>query len=57
MAQVQDFLGGLVRLNFTKRGTGVSIGVPGLRISFGADGKKRRTTSIPGTGMRKTDRL
>ncbi len=53
----KSLLGGLVRLNFSKRGVGVSIGVPGFRLSFGADGKKRRTLSIPGTGLRKTEEV
>ncbi len=53
----KSLLGGLVRLNFTKRGIGVSVGVPGFRLSFGADGKKRRTISLPGTGLRKTEEV
>ena len=53
----KSLLGGLVRLNFTKRGLGVSVGVPGFRLSLGADGKKRRTLSIPGTGLRKTEQV
>ncbi len=40
-----------------RRGVGVSVGVPGFRLSFGADGKKRRTLSIPGTGLRKTEEV
>ncbi len=41
----------------TKKGIGVSAGVPGFRLSFGADGKKRRTISLPGTGLRKTEEV
>ena len=48
-------LGKLVRLNVTKRGLGMSVGVPGLRVGLGADGKVRRTLSIPGTGLRETE--
>ncbi|MDP9418990.1 MAG: DUF4236 domain-containing protein [Actinomycetota bacterium] len=55
--RTKSLLGGLVRLNFTKRGLGVSIGVPGFRLSFGADGKRRRTLSLPGTGLRRTDEV
>ncbi len=51
----KTFLGGLVRLNFTKRGVGVCVGVPGFRLSFGADRKVRRTVSVPGTGLRNTE--
>ncbi len=51
----KSLLGGLVRLNFSRRGIGVSVGVPGCRLSFGADGKRRRTLSIPGTGLRKQE--
>jgi len=48
-------LGKLLRLNVSKRGLGVSVGVPGLRVGLGADGKLRRTLSIPGTGLRETE--
>jgi hypothetical protein len=51
----KTFLGGLVRLPATKKGLGVSVGVPGFRLSFGPDGKRRRTISVPGTGLRKTE--
>ncbi len=53
----KSLLGGLVRLNLSRRGLGVSVGVPGFRLSFGADGKRRRTLSIPGTGLRKTEEV
>ncbi|HSH58437.1 MAG: DUF4236 domain-containing protein [Actinomycetota bacterium] len=52
----KSLLGGLVRLNFSNRRVGVSVGVPGFRLSFGGDGKKRRTISLPG-GLRKTDEV
>ena len=40
-----------VRMNFSKSGVGLSAGVKGFRMSAGADGKVRRTVSLPGTGM------
>ena len=48
-------LGRLLRINVSKRGLGVSVGVPGFRVGLGADGKVRRTISIPGTGLRATE--
>jgi hypothetical protein len=51
----KSLLGGLVKLNLSKKGLGYSIGVPGIRISRSADRKIRRTLSIPGTGLRKTE--
>ena len=42
---------GPVRLTASKRGISTSVGVPGFRISHGADGKTRRTISLPGTGI------
>ncbi len=53
----KSLLGGLLRLSFSRRGTGVSVGVPGLRWSWGPDGERRRTVSLPGTGLRKTETL
>ncbi len=55
--KTKSLLGGLVRLTMTKKGLGVSVGVPGFRYSFGADGKRRRTISVPGTGLRKTEEV
>jgi hypothetical protein len=49
--------GKLGRINLSRSGVGFSVGVRGMRISLGADGKVRRTTSIPGTGLRKTEVL
>ena len=40
-----------VRMNLSKSGIGYSVGVKGFRVSHGADGKVRRTVSLPGTGM------
>ena len=48
-------LGG-VRLNVSKRGLGISAGVPGFRVGVGPSGT-RVTTSIPGTGISYTQRL
>lgn len=47
-----------VRLNFSKKGIGISAGVPGARVSLSPD-KKRLTfsQSIPGTGFRKQDSI
>lgn len=39
------------RLNFTKRGVGASIGVPGLRRSWHSTGRRTTTVSIPGSGI------
>ena len=55
--KTKSLLGGLLRLNLSKRGAGVSVGVPGFRFSFGADGKRRRTISVPGTGLRSTEEV
>ena len=43
---------GPFRLNFSKRGLGVSVGGPGARISLGADGRVRESYGLPGTGIR-----
>ncbi len=43
-----------VRINLSRRGVGYSIGPRGLKLSRGADGKYRRTVSIPGTGLYNT---
>lgn len=50
-------LGRFFRINLSKKGVGASVGVPGFRIGVGADGKVRRTVSIPGTGLYKTEVL
>ncbi len=44
-------VGKYARINISKSGIGGSVGVPGLRIGMGADGKVRRTVGIPGTGL------
>lgn len=48
-------LGKFARISLSRSGVGFSVGVPGMRVSLGADGKIRRTTSIPGTGLRNTE--
>lgn len=40
-----------LRLNFSKSGVGWSVGPRGYRVSRSATGRRRRTISIPGTGM------
>lgn len=50
-------LGRLVRINISKKGIGASVGVPGFRVSLGADGKLRQTIGIPGTGLSHTEVL
>ena len=40
-----------VRLNFSKHGLGLSLGVPGARISFSPTGRVTSTVGLPGTGM------
>lgn len=50
-------LGKHFRINLSKSGIGYSIGTKGIRLSHGADGKDRLTTSIPGTGLSSTQTL
>jgi tetratricopeptide (TPR) repeat protein len=40
-----------VRMNFSKTGIGFSAGVKGYRVTKQADGRIRRTASLPGTGL------
>jgi len=44
-----------IRLNFSKRGLGISAGVPGARLSVSSRGRVTGSTGIPGTGMRYTE--
>ena len=44
-------IGGGFRINLSKTGIGYSFGVPGLRFTQMANGRTRRTYSIPGTGL------
>ena len=42
---------GPIRINISKRGVGVSIGVPGARIGKSATGQTYVSGSVPGTGL------
>ena len=44
-------LGKYVRVNLSKSGIGYSVGTKGYRITKMANGRTRRTVSIPGTGI------
>lgn len=44
-------LGGGFRINLSKSGIGYSWGTKGYRVTHTANGRTRRTTSIPGTGI------
>lgn len=48
-------LGGGFRINLSKSGVGYSWGIPGYRITKSANGRSRRTYSIPGTGISWSD--
>ncbi len=48
-------IGKLFRINFSKKGLGVSAGVKGARISLNKDGV-RETVSLPGTGLSWSER-
>ena len=50
-------MGKFARINIGKKGVGFSLGTKGARVSFGSDGKIRRTHSIPGTGIYYTDTI
>jgi Protein of unknown function (DUF4236) len=43
--------GGLVHLNASKHGLGLSLGVPGARVGVNALGKEYFRAGIPGTGL------
>lgn len=42
---------GPLRLNFSKSGVGMSVGVKGFRVGRSAKGKTTATVSLPGTGI------
>ena len=48
-------LGGGFRINLSKSGVGYSWGIPGYRITKTANGRSRKTYSIPGTGVSYVD--
>ena len=52
----KSLFGGLLRLTATRKGVGASVGIPGLRFSRSATGRRHRTLSIPGTGLFKRTR-
>jgi hypothetical protein len=41
---------GPLRINFSRRGVGHSVGVSGLRVTHSAGGQRYLTFTIPGTG-------
>lgn len=47
----KSFLGGLVRLSAGKKGLGLSVGVPGARLSVNTSGRRTTTVGVPGTGL------
>lgn len=46
-----------VKLNFSKKGVGISAGVKGFRVTKGPTGRVTRTVSIPGTGIYNTETI
>jgi hypothetical protein len=48
---------GPLRLTLGRRGVSTSIGFGPLRFSRGSDGKVRRTTRLPGTGVYNTETI
>ena len=50
-------LGGGFRINLSKTGVGYSWGTKGFRYTKTATGKRRKTLSIPGTGVSYTQDL
>ena len=42
---------GPLRINLSKSGVGVSLGVKGFRVGRSAKGKTTATVSLPGTGL------
>lgn len=46
---------GPFRINLSKKGAGVSAGLPGFRVGRDASGRTYSQTSIPGTGIYRRD--
>ena len=44
-------LGKLFRINLSGKGASVSVGIPGATMNLKADGTKRITVGVPGTGF------
>ena len=48
---------GPVRVTQTQSGTSFSVGIPGIRYTFRADGKRQITLGLPGSGISVTNVL
>lgn len=48
---------GPLRISLGKTGAGISLGIPGIRVSQAAGGSRQLTLSVPGTGLRYTKKL
>jgi hypothetical protein len=46
---------GPLRINFSRKGAGVSVGGGGFRVGHDASGRNYSQTSIPGTGIYRRD--
>jgi len=46
-----------IRVNFSKRGLGLSVGPHHAKISISPTGRRRLSVGLPGTGLRYTDSL
>ena len=56
----KSLLGDLVRVNMSRGGLSVALGVPGARITIPITGRSRKphvTAGVPGTGISYTERL
>lgn len=42
---------GPLRLNLSRRGVGISTGIPGLRVGVDATGRPYGSAGLPGTGL------
>jgi Protein of unknown function (DUF4236) len=47
----KSFKIGGARITVTPKGIGTSVGVKGLRVGRGVDGRTRASASLPGTGL------
>ena len=45
------------RLNFGKKGVGITLGTKHARYTIGADGRRTVSTSIPGTGLSYSEQI
>lgn len=46
-----------VKINFSKRSVGMSVGPKGYKVSVNSKGDVHKTVSIPGTGLYKREKL